>query len=160
MLLVGGNQLPWLFVSGTAFVLTAYIINYFELVQNEFNIIMISLTLGVIGVFLYYYLKRIPVIIAAFLAGGYISYAMPMMFGWNISGFSPLAFVIVGAITSAITIFWYSFALIFITTLSGSLLVLQYFNFGNIPSQAMFIVLVLVGLVTQFVMMQYGPSEA
>lgn len=157
--LVGGNQLPWIFVSGTAFVLTSYILEYFQLVQGETNIILISLTVGVIGVFLYYYLKRIPVIIAAFLAGGYISYAMPAMLGWNISWFGPLTFVIVGAIASAITFFWYTFGLILITTLSGALLVLQNFNFGSIPPQAMFIVLVMVGLVTQFVLMQYGPSE-
>ncbi len=159
LLLVGGYQLPWLFVGGTAFALTHYIATHFQLIQNEYSLILISLTAGIIGVMLYYYFGRIPVIIASFFAGGFISYYFPVIFMWSAGGFSILAFIIVGIIASALTFFWYSFALIIVTSFAGSLLILQNFKFGNIPSQTMFIVLVFVGLVAQFVMMQYSPPE-
>ena len=160
LLLIAGNQLRWLYVAGTAFVLADIIITQYNLVVGEMNRLMVSFTSSVIGVMMFYYFNRIITIVVSFLTGGYVLLFLPRLLGWHMSWSPTLIFVIGGSIAAGLTIVWSTFAIILLTTLGGTTLVLQNFSFGNISNQAMALVLIVVGLTAQFILQQYSrPDE-
>jgi len=159
LLLIAGNQLKWLYVGGTSFILADFVATQYNLVVSEMNRLMVSFTSSVIGVMMFYYFTRIIMIVISFLTGGYVLLFLPRLLGWNISWSPTLIFIISGSIAAVLTFYWSTFAIILLTILGGTTLVLQNFSFGNISNQAMALVLVVVGLTAQFILQQYAPPD-
>ena len=160
LLLIAGNQLKWLYVAATAFVLADFIATKYNFAVGEMNRLMVSFTSSVIGVMMFYYFNRIITIVVSFLTGGYVLLFLPGLLGWDISWSPTVLFVIGGTIAAVLTFLWSTFAIITLTTLGGTTLVLQNFSFGNITNQAMALVLVVVGFTAQFILQQYSrPDE-
>ena len=155
VLLVGGNQLYWMFVGTVGFLLGARIAELIGFDQSEWQLLTFSLAAGLACTFLSYYLKKIMVILAGFLAGGYFITSMPAVLGWSEILASWQSFVIAGALSSLLLILSYSLALIVVSTLSGSTLIVQNLTFGTVSTQAMFLVLIIFGIIAQWVLMQY-----
>jgi len=159
LLLIAGNQLKWLYVAGTAFVFADIIATHYKLIESEMNRLMVSFTSSIIGVMMFYYFNRLITIVVSFLTGGYVIIFLPRLLGWNMSWSPTLIFVIGGSIAAGLTFFWSTFAIILLTTLGGTTLVLQNFSFGNITNQAMALVLFVVGFTAQFILQQYSRPD-
>ncbi len=155
VLLVGGNQLYWMFVGATGFFLGARIAELIGFNQSEWQQLTFALATGMACTFLSYYLKKIMVVLAGFLAGGYFITSMPAVLGWNEIMAGWQAFVIAGALTSILLALSYNLALIAISSLAGSALIVQNLTFGNVSTEAMFLVLIIFGIIAQWVLMQY-----
>lgn len=155
VLLVGGNQLYWMFVGAVGFFLGTRIAELIGFNQSEWQVLTFALATGLACTFLSYYLKRIMVVLAGFVAGGYVMTSLPAILGWNnvLSGW--LAFVIAGALSALILILSYRLSLIVISALAGAILIVQNLTFSNISDQVMFLVLIIFGIVSQWVLMQY-----
>jgi hypothetical protein len=63
--------------------------------------------------------------------------------------------VIAGTVTAVLLFLTYNLALIVISSLSGATLIVQNLTFGNVSTAAMFLVLILFGIIAQWVLMQY-----
>jgi hypothetical protein len=156
ILLVGGNQLYWLFVGAAGFFLGIAITEWIGFNQSLWQQLTFALAAGLAATFLSYYQRKIFVYLAGFLAGGYFITSMPAVLGWNeiLSGWQ--AFVLAGALTTLGLILIYDLALIVISSLCGAAMIAQNLTFGSISSQAMFVVLILFGVIAQWLLMQYA----
>jgi hypothetical protein len=155
--LVGGNQLPWMFVGSAGFILGSFLSVGTQFDQSEWQIITVSTAIGMAGIFMTFYLQKLMVMVVGFLAGGYISLTLPGILGWKTPLVEWQAFLLVGAAFSLILFLWYNLALILVSTLAGTTVILQNMSFGTISKEALFVVLFIFGLIAQYVMMQYIP---
>lgn len=157
--LVGGNQLPWMFVGSVGFILGSFLATLAGFDHSEWQVITFSTAVGMAGIFLTFYLRKIMVLLAGFLAGGYISVTLPELMGWEVPLGDWQAFLLVGAACLVILLLWYNLAMILVSTLAGTTLILQNMSFGSISKEGMFVVLLVFGLIAQYVMMQYAPVQ-
>lgn len=153
--LVGGSQLPWMFVGTIGFIVGSILANYFQLDSSEIQVLTIASAAGMVGIFLTYYLRRIMVLLAGFLAGGYISITLPDVLGWKAILANWQAFVLVGTACAVILLLWQYLALILVSGVLGATLVIQNFNIATVSKEAMFVVLIIFGLTAQYVLLQY-----
>jgi hypothetical protein len=156
VILVGGNQLYWLFVGSAGFLLGNYVAELLGFDQSEWQVITFSVATGLVGIFLAYYLRKIMVVIAGFLAGGYAAVYLPQILGWNAPWQDWMAFALVGLVCAVLIAVWYSMALIVVSTLVGATIILQTITFGAISQEVMFIVLMIFGIAVQWLLMQYA----
>ena len=157
--LVGGNLLPWMFVGSVGFVLGSYLAGAMGFDQSEWQVLTVSTAIGMVGVFLTFYVRKFMALVAGFLAGGFISLTLPAILGWVMPLSEWQAFLLVGAACLVILLLWYSLSLILVSTLAGATLILQNMTFGTISQEAIFVVLLVFGLIAQYVLMQYTPVQ-
>ena len=156
VIMVGGNQLPWLFVGGAGFLLGNFIANLLGFNQSEWQVITFSVATGLVGTFLAYYLRKIMVVIAGFLAGGYVAVNLPVILGWTTPWQDWMAFLVVAVVCAVLIALWYSMALIVVSTLVGATIILQTITFGWISQEVMFIVMLIFGIAVQWLLHQYA----
>lgn len=157
--LLGGNLLPWMFVGCAGFVLGGYLAGAMGFDQSEWQLITVSTVSGMVGIFLTFYVRKIMVLVAGFLAGGFISLTLPDILGWEMPLGEWQAFLLVGAACLVILLLWYNLSLILVSTLAGATLILQNMRFGSISQEAIFVVLLVFGLIAQYILMQYTPVQ-
>ncbi len=153
--LIGGSQLPWMFVGTIGFLVGSILANFFQFNSSEIQVLTVASAAGMVGIFLTYYLRRIMVLLAGFLAGGYISLTLPTVLGWKAILADWQAFILVGAACAVILLLWRSLALILVSGVLGATLVIQNFNIPSVSKEAMFVVLIIFGLTAQYVLLQY-----
>jgi hypothetical protein len=156
IILVGGNQLYWLFVGAAGFFLGVQITELIGFDQTLWQQLTFALAVGLSATFLSYYQRKIMVYLAGFLAGGYFITSMPAVLGWSdiLGGWQ--AFVLAGALTVLALILAYDLALIVISSLWGAAMIAQNLRLASISPQAAFVVLILFGVIAQWLLMQYG----
>lgn len=153
--LVGGSQLPWMFVATAGFLLGSFLAGIFGFDNSEWQILTFAGAAGMVGIFLSYYLRRIMVLLAGFLAGGFISITLPDILGWNSILVDWQAFLLVGAACALILFLWYSLALILVSGVLGATMIIQNLTIATVSKEAMFVVLIIFGLTAQYVLLQY-----
>ncbi len=153
--LIGGSQLPWMFVGTVGFLVGSILANYFQFNSTELQVLTVASAAGMIGIFLTYYLRRILVLLAGFLAGGFISITLPQVLGWKTILVEWQAFLLVGAACAVIILLWQYLALILVSGVLGATLVVQNFNIPSVGKEAMFVVLIIFGFTAQYVLLQY-----
>ena len=157
--LVGGSQLPWLFVGSVGFFLGSAIAGFMHFDQSEWQVLTVATAIGMAGIFTTFYLRRIMVILAGFLAGGYISVTLPEVMGWKTVLGQWQAFLLVGAACAVILFLWYNLALILVSALAGATVIIQNLTIATISVEAMFVVMIVFGLTAQYVLMQYATQS-
>ncbi len=159
VLLITGLQLPWLFASGMGFLLANYFGVEPYLGLKGITLLLFSLGFGVIVGLLYIYFKRIVVVLAGFIAGAYICSYLPGALGWNAAWISLPVVLVAGLIAALIIFLWQSLALIFVSSLIGATLVIQFTRFPNISETFLFAIFSVVGILAQWVLMQYNRPD-
>lgn len=147
-LLFFGRKVFWLFIAGTGFIagmsLAASTIN-----APEWLNITIGLGIGLIAALLAVFVQRFAIGLAGFLAGGYIALQFILMINLEVGWIPWLAFVIGGIIGVIMVGAFLDWALIILSSLAGSALIIDAIN----PSQALaviaFIALVVIGFSVQ-----------
>jgi hypothetical protein len=137
--------------------------NYLEGVLNVappgWGQITFSLLLAAFGALAALTFKRWAVKAAGFIAGGFLIYNLPMALGAEKSWGNWLLFLIAGGVCVILLSIWFDFALMTISTLTGVALILPVMKFGRIDAGSMFFILALFGIVTQFLLLQYGKPS-
>ncbi len=147
-LLIAGRKLFWLFVGVIGFIVGAQIaIRFFH--GSELITIIAGLVLGVIFAVLAIFLETLAIGVAGFLGGGYILLSLAGLFGLDKGILAWIIFILGGIIGAVLIAFLFDWALIIISSLAGSSMVVNAFHFAKSISVVTFIVLVFVGIVVQ-----------
>ena len=147
-LLIAGRKLFWLFVGVIGFIVGAQIaIRFFH--GSELITIIAGLVLGVIFAVLAIFLGTLAIGVAGFLGGGYILLSLAGVFGLDKGIMTWVIFIVGGIIGAVLIAFIFDWALIIISSLAGSSMVVNAFHFAKSISVVMFIVLVFIGIVVQ-----------
>ncbi len=147
-LLVAGRKLFWLFVGVIGFIIGTQIATRF-FHGSELITIIAGLVLGVIFAVLAIFLGTLAIGIAGFLGGGYILLSLAGVFGLDKGILTWVIFIVGGIIGAVLIAFIFDWALIIISSLAGSSMVVNAFHFAKSISAVMFIVLVFIGIVVQ-----------
>ena len=159
IILVTGHQSAWLFVGGVSFLLGSLLAEQFHIVRNEVELIIFSLTSGLLGGLLVSYLRKVLVALAAFISGGYICLYLPVVLGLDTSWINWIIVVLVGTASAMMTVIWGTLPVILISSVIGSTLIIQNLQFGSVGLIGLFIVFSIFGLVAQWVLWQYSNPE-
>ncbi len=147
-LLIAGRKLFWLFVGVIGFLIGVEVATRF-FHGSDLVTIAVGLGLGVIFAILAIFLQTLAIGVAGFLGGGYILLSLAGLFGMDKGVTTWIVFVIGGIIGVALTAWLFDWALITISSLAGSSMVVNAFHFGGSTAALIFIVLVLIGVALQ-----------
>jgi hypothetical protein len=159
IILVAGNQLPWIFVAAVGFIGGIYLGEHAFLALSGIKLVLFSMGIALICGLLVIYFKRVMVVLAGFLCGVYVCYYLPESLGWSTSWISLPVLILVGAIFAVLILVWFSLPLILVSSLTGATLVIQYIQFQRINEFFLFIIMFLFGITAQWVLLQYSRPE-
>lgn len=157
LILFAGNQLSWLFVGAAGFLFGHYLAVEQKLARALLDTLIYSLAAGLLGILLFYYLKRFTLALAGFIAGVYVTTYLPGVLSWDLPWLKWYIAIIIGLIFSLAIFFSSPFPLIVASSLLGATLIAQYLNVSGITPTAMFFIFLAIGILAQFVLMQYSP---
>ena len=152
LLLLFGRSLFWLFVAIAGFAAGIEATTYLFPHQTELFVLVVALVLGLIGALLAIFLQKLAIVVAGFIAGGHLAAVMgaPLLAGEGIK--LPVAWIcfVAGGILGAILLYiFFNWALIILSSLYGSHLILREFVPRHHYLALFIILLALVGIVFQ-----------
>jgi hypothetical protein len=148
-LLVAGHRLFWLFVGAMGFILGLFLATLVLKGQPEWVIIVASIVLGLIGAGLARAFQQLMVVLAGFVAGGYIISSLIAMFHFNIPVNQQILFVLCGLIGAALVTSLFDWAVIVLSSISGATLVANNLSLGQQSTAILVLVLMLIGIAIQ-----------
>ena len=145
-----GRKLFWLFVGVVGFIVGLSLATEFLQGQPDWLILVIALVAGLIGALLAVFIQKIAVIIAGFVVGGYaLIWLLPQLLSLNLEQWGWLIFVVGGILGAILAASLFETALIVLSALAGTLLIIQVTNFSNLIKAVLFIILMTVGIIVQ-----------
>ena len=148
-LLAFGRKLFWLLVAVIGFMVGFYLAGQFLGDQSGWLILVIALVAGGLGAVLALFLQKIALGLAGFLGGGYLTLQLMAIFGWGNGEFSWLPFILGGIHGAILVAAVFEWALIVLSSLIGSILIIQAFATGEDSANLIFFVLLIAGIVIQ-----------
>jgi hypothetical protein len=155
MVLIAGRPVYSVFVGTIAFLLGTFLSGWFTMFPPQWNDFFIPLLFAVIGIILTQVFKRWSARVAGFVAGGMLLLNLPNVFGTGTYWTSPFLFVGAGIVAVILLFFIFDFALIVLSSLMATTLILSYTTIGRIDQGAMFLILTIFGIITQYLVLQY-----
>ena len=120
-----GRRLFWLFVGAVGFVVGVALASQFLTGASQAVLIGIGLVAGILGALLAIFFQRFAVAAAGFLAAGYLAARLAASLGFE-TGFGYwLAFIIGGIIGVFLVNFLFDWALIILSTLAGTYILVR-----------------------------------
>jgi hypothetical protein len=147
ILLFLGRRLFWLFVGLLGFFAGISFATQFFSQQPDWVRLLLAVICGVIGIFLALFLQRLAIAVAGFLAGGLFTTSFVEMMGWQAGAFLP--FVIGGILGAILLSLVFDLALIFLSSLTGAMLVVRALPLEPMFSGIVFLVLLILGMIVQ-----------
>ncbi|HXG00601.1 MAG TPA: hypothetical protein VNL69_07435 [Bacteroidota bacterium] len=148
LLLFLGRKIFWLFAGGVVFVVVMDVAPRF-VHHQESTIFYVALGVGVLAAAAGYFVQKIALRVAGFVAGGFLTFTLmeqhfpQVAVQWWIPA---LAGGIVGAV---IVSFLFEWALIILSSIIGAYLITSSLNLEGAPSLASLVVLSMVGILVQ-----------
>jgi len=144
-----GSRLFWLFVGGVGFVFAFDFAERTIHSQPHSVILLIALFAGALGAMMAIFLQKFAVLAGGFFAGGYLLIELLKVLGVTIGEYHWLLFIAGGLAGYVLMSVVFGWTLIIISSLLGSVLILQTFHFGHQMSDLVFICLGILGIVIQ-----------
>jgi len=159
LILLAGRPAYAVFTGVIGLLLGVYFTGKIYVVPSNWNVLSLPLLFAGFGALAAFVFKRWTVRVAGFFAGGFLATNLPAALGaveiWN----SWILYVIVGVVSVLFLFLWFDIVLTLLSCLIGISLILQNVSFGALDDVTMFIVLMAFGLITQFLLLNYGnPS--
>jgi hypothetical protein len=155
-----GRKLFWLFVGGVGFVSGAFLAARVFSEQPAWVTLLVALGAGVVGALLALFIQRLAVGLAAFLAGGYVAANVLTLGGWSPDVPGWLLYVAGGILGSVLVGILFDWALIVVSSLIGSLVVVQSVQLEPAVMIVLFVVLVAAGIAAQAQMMRREKAKS
>lgn len=152
-LLVAGRKLFWLFIGVIGF-LTGVRLAALFWPGPEWTAILVGILVGILFALLAVFIEALAIGIAGFLAGGFILTIFTNMLGLNEGLLFWLLFAVGGMIGLLLVMFLFDWALIVLSSLAGSALIVQSLLAESGPASLMFVILFLAGVVVQGITLQ------
>jgi len=148
-LLVAGRRLFWLFVGAMGFILGLILAGLVFKGQPEWVIIVASVVLGLIGAGLARSFQQLMLVLAGFVAGGYIISSLLSLFHFNIPVNPQILFVLCGLIGAALVTSLFDWAVIVLSSMSGAALVAGNLVALGQNTTVLFVILAVIGIAVQ-----------
>jgi hypothetical protein len=156
-LLFFGRKAFWLFVGAVAFVAAlTFIPKYMQLQQP--TLFYAALGVGVVAASAGFFVEKIALRVAGFLAGGYVFISLWEKFVPSESLPWWLPFIIGGILGAVLLSFLFEWALIVLSSATGAFLIVQNLNLSSTVHVWALVVLSVVGIVVQ-AKMKRGKSS-
>jgi hypothetical protein len=149
VLLTLGRKLFWLFVACVGFVAGFCSARYFWGSHSDLMILLIAITLGLLGAALAIYLQAVAIILAGFIAGGYVATNVMILFGFETSPMFWLPYAVGGIIGAVLLFLLFDWALIFLSSLCGAFFLIQAVQLRPLLERLLFTVLFFSGAIFQ-----------
>jgi hypothetical protein len=152
MLVLSGRKLFWLFVGGMGFIISLSLALQIFSGQPRWMLVIFAIIVGIVGAFLTIFLEKAAVILGGFLAGAYLLAGLANVlnlghtFGW-------LPYLVGGIMGSVLVAAVLEWSLIVLSSLVGTILVMEAVNLGPGLAGAAGILLLLVGIGIQAAVM-------
>jgi hypothetical protein len=156
-ILTMGRRLFWLFLGGTGFVLG------FEVAERTFHgqphsvLLVIALIAGVIGALLAVFLQKLAIVAGGFFAGGYLLTVLLQELGVRNGQYHWFLFIIGGIIGAILMQVLFGWTLIILSSVMGSVLILQALHFGPQITKLIFVLLLALGIAIQYGLFRQKP---
>jgi Domain of unknown function (DUF4203) len=147
LLLLLGRRLFWLFVGLVGFIAGYTFAQKFLTLSSQLLELLIAVGVGLIGILLAIFLQRLAIAIGGFLAGGLFATSLLEMFKWNVS--PPVLFAIGGIVGAILLSMLFDWALIFLSSISGAMLISRALPLEQWMFTFVFVILVVVGILVQ-----------
>ena len=143
-----GRQLFWLFVGGVGFVYGLNLAT--QIVDDPSNrtTLIIALLLGLVGALFALFLQRVAVGIAGFLGGSIITVTLLEILELDV-GSALVPFLIGGIVGTILVAVLFDWALILLSSFTGSTIIVQSLNFGQAVEIPLLVILLISGIVVQ-----------
>ncbi len=148
-LLTMGRKLFWLFVGVVGFSLGFYLTPRLLPVQNDGAVLLLGLVFGLSGALLAHFLQRLAVGLAGFIIGGYLLVTLSHWFDLDLGYLSMILFLIGGVVGAALVALIFKWALIILSAVTGSILVVEVVPVAPLERLLLFAVLLLLGILIQ-----------
>lgn len=161
LLLTLGRRLFWVFVAAIGALLAINIVS--QAAPGELSdaaLLIIALAAGLIGAALAMFLQRLALALAGFVAGVYLTMQVLALLGWNTQDVSWLLYLLGGVIVAGLITLLFDWALVFVSSLVGALLIAQTFNFAPSIELILVVLLFLAGIAIQFTLVPPGGGQA
>lgn len=154
------RQLYWLFVGAVGFVIGFFLTTQYLPTQSEGMILVYSLGAGFLFMIAAFAFQRIAVELAGFIAGGYLTYVLLDYLKWGNSTLIWLGFLIGGLIGFALMVTMFDWTLIILSSVFGTLLIVQPIQsmYGIQTARILFFVLIVLGIGIQAIFWRQEPS--
>jgi MFS family permease len=150
LLLLFGRRAFWIFVAVVGFIAGLTFATMFMHGQSEWVILLIAIVAGIIGAFLAIMLEGLAILIAGFLAGGYLAASLAVSLGMTNASGNWVIYIIGGILGLILVAALFDWAIIALSVLLGTEIIM---TFLSKPVSAyywlVFVVLVVVGIVVQ-----------
>jgi hypothetical protein len=144
-----GRKLFWLFVGAVGFVLGMALATRYLQGQPDWLLLVLALGVGLLGALLAVFVQRIAIGLAGFIGGGYILINLLNMLGWETGRFGWVVFIIGGIIGVVLIAVLFDWALIILSSLTGSGLIVETIELGSRIEVLVFVVLLILGIAVQ-----------
>lgn len=148
-LLFFGRRLFWLFVAVAGFVAGLTLGPQLISSQSGLVILFVAIIFGIIGAFLAIFLEGVAILIAGFLAGGYLMTTLISSLGFSVSADPSISYIIGGIIGLLLVAILFSWAIIFLSALMGTQIIMPYLHINASVHWVVFVILVVVGIAVQ-----------
>ncbi len=149
LLLTLGRKIFWLFVAGVGFYAGLELTTRYLNVKPEWLALLIAVGVGVLGALLAYFFQKLVIGAAGFLAGAFITSRLTAQFGNQVKGWEWLIILIGGIIGIILMYAIFEWALIFLSSLAGAILIVQGLKLVALVGILVGVILFVIGLVVQ-----------
>ncbi len=149
-MLTMGRKLYWLFLGIVGFIFASDLIVHVIHGQPHNVKIIFALLAGLIGAALAVFLQKFAVMAGGFFAGGYLLTALMKELGMTAAPYRWLVFVAGGLIGALLMRVLFGWTLIILSSVVGSVLILQALHFSTQLTQPLFIFLLVLGIAIQY----------
>jgi Domain of unknown function (DUF4203) len=159
LLLILGRHLFWLFVGIVGFIAGMNLATQYLTGQSDWVIIVVGLVAGLIGAILAVLFQRIAVAVAGFLAGSYLAAYLMASLGVDMAQFEGIVTIIAGILGAILVFVLFDWALILLSSLVGSSLIVPALTADPQLQLVLFLVLAVFGILVQAGMLKRWPSR-
>jgi len=150
VVLLFGRKLFWLFVGYVGFVTGFYYTTEVLAMPPGALVFLIALIIGILGAILATFLQKVAVLVAGFLAGGYVAmYVFTVLEGETSTTLFWLVQLIGGIIGALVLWLLFDYALIVFSAVVGASALITTNMFHPQLNRILFILLILIGIIVQ-----------
>jgi len=159
MMLIAGRPVYAVFVGGMGYLLANFLIGELGFIPSNWNSITFPLLAAFIGALAAFIIKHWIVRLTCFLAGIYLVYDLPATLDAAGKWDSWILVLAVGLLCFILSIIWFDYAVMIISTLVAATMIIKSIHFGILDIGAMFFILVILGVLTQYLIWQYWQTS-
>ncbi len=155
ILLIAGRPLYMSYTGAAAFVASVYLFENYILIPAGWSPLVVAAILVAIGVGAAVAFRRFAAVIASGVFGYYLAFYLPPSLGAPANFVSMILALFVAGVCLIASVVIFDVSLIALSSLGGATMILQYLQLAAVPPAVLLIILMVFGICTQFLILQY-----